>query len=127
MLAEVGLIATFLMLALPFAVLLIYNMCRVCYRRSTSDKGAAAIDTMVVLGSGGHTTEMLSLLDALDQQYRYHLVVSNTDSTSLSKVYSNVVGLGFARLEVDWLAVSTVGLARRLFTDPPHHCWIAIN
>lgn len=44
--------------------------------------------TMIVLGSGGHTTEMMNLLSALDRQ-RYcprHYVIADTDALSVEKV-----------------------------------------
>ena len=46
--------------------------------------------TLVVLGSGGHTAEMLALLGGMDSE-RYqplHLVVAETDKTSLPKLES---------------------------------------
>lgn len=44
--------------------------------------------TVVVLGSGGHTAEMLSLIKNLDRRYfsPVHFVIADTDQTSLSKV-----------------------------------------
>lgn len=44
--------------------------------------------TMIVLGSGGHTTEMLNLVAALDKsRYRpRHYVIANTDRLSLEKI-----------------------------------------
>eukprot|EP00439_Symbiodinium_sp_Y106_P083895 s1605_g24.t1 len=43
--------------------------------------------SLVVLGSGGHTMEMLSLLKDLDQdKYRCDFILGDTDSTSLKKV-----------------------------------------
>mmetsp|Transcript_32863 Transcript_32863/g.71721 ORF Transcript_32863/g.71721 Transcript_32863/m.71721 type:complete len:222 (-) Transcript_32863:15-680(-) len=43
--------------------------------------------TLVVLGSGGHTMEMLGLLKDIDQtRYRCDFILADTDSTSLKKV-----------------------------------------
>jgi beta-1,4-N-acetylglucosaminyltransferase len=43
--------------------------------------------TLVVLGSGGHTTEMLHLIQHLDpKRYQISLVVTATDTTSLRRV-----------------------------------------
>ncbi|CAE7741781.1 ALG14 [Symbiodinium sp. CCMP2592] len=43
--------------------------------------------SLVVLGSGGHTMEMLALLKDLDQdKYRCDFILGDTDSTSLKKV-----------------------------------------
>eukprot|EP00933_Yihiella_yeosuensis_P054767 TRINITY_DN5331_c2_g1_i1.p1 TRINITY_DN5331_c2_g1~~TRINITY_DN5331_c2_g1_i1.p1 ORF type:complete len:245 (-),score=20.86 TRINITY_DN5331_c2_g1_i1:167-829(-) len=43
--------------------------------------------TLVVLGSGGHTTEMLSLLKKFDQnRYFCEFIVADTDSTSVKRV-----------------------------------------
>eukprot|EP00747_Dinoflagellata_sp_TGD_P218878 gnl/TRDRNA2_/TRDRNA2_91077_c0_seq1.p1 gnl/TRDRNA2_/TRDRNA2_91077_c0~~gnl/TRDRNA2_/TRDRNA2_91077_c0_seq1.p1 ORF type:complete len:219 (+),score=22.20 gnl/TRDRNA2_/TRDRNA2_91077_c0_seq1:71-727(+) len=45
--------------------------------------------TLVVLGSGGHTTEMLGLLRDFDQmKYRCEFILAETDSTSVAKVTS---------------------------------------
>lgn len=44
--------------------------------------------TMIVLGSGGHTTEMMNLLSAIDKQ-RYcprHYVIADSDALSVEKV-----------------------------------------
>ncbi|CAE7652499.1 ALG14 [Symbiodinium pilosum] len=45
------------------------------------------LQSLVVLGSGGHTMEMLSLLRDLDQdKYKCQFIMGETDSTSLKKV-----------------------------------------
>mmetsp|Transcript_18694 Transcript_18694/g.35070 ORF Transcript_18694/g.35070 Transcript_18694/m.35070 type:complete len:221 (-) Transcript_18694:54-716(-) len=45
------------------------------------------LQSLVVLGSGGHTMEMLSLLRDIDQsRYQCDFVMGETDSTSLKKV-----------------------------------------
>ncbi|CAK0879783.1 unnamed protein product [Prorocentrum cordatum] len=42
---------------------------------------------LAVLGSGGHTTEMLGLLAGFDQgRYHFQFVLADTDTTSLKKV-----------------------------------------
>lgn len=48
----------------------------------------APISTVVVLGSGGHTTEMLQLLQSLNPQLYTPLtfIVANSDTTSLRRV-----------------------------------------
>lgn len=48
----------------------------------------APISTVVVLGSGGHTTEMLQLLQSLNQKQYTPLtfIVAKTDTTSLRRV-----------------------------------------
>jgi beta-1,4-N-acetylglucosaminyltransferase len=60
------------------------------------------IKTLVVLGSGGHTTEMLHLIRNLDPQ-RYApiiLVVATTDTTSLRRVQAYPHTLPFDRQKV---------------------------
>ncbi len=41
---------------------------------------------LVVLGEGGHTTELLKLVDMLDDQHQYHYVVSEEDNLSIAKI-----------------------------------------
>ena len=43
---------------------------------------------MVIFGSGGHTTEMLLMLEALDpKKYtQIHIVVAETDTWSMTKI-----------------------------------------
>jgi beta-1,4-N-acetylglucosaminyltransferase len=41
---------------------------------------------LVVLGEGGHTTELLKLVDLLDDQHHYHYVVSEEDNLSIAKI-----------------------------------------
>lgn len=41
---------------------------------------------LVVLGEGGHTTELLKLVDLLDDQHQYHYVVSEEDNLSIAKI-----------------------------------------
>jgi len=55
---------------------------------SLANVTAKPLKTLIVLGSGGHTTEMLDLIKNLNQD-RYGpivLVVANTDTTSLQRV-----------------------------------------
>ncbi len=39
---------------------------------------------LVVLGEGGHTTELLRLVDLLDDQHHYHYIVSQEDNLSVN-------------------------------------------
>ena len=61
---------------------------------------------MIVLGSGGHTAEMLSLIKKLDPVRYYapvHFVHAETDTTSLPRMkayLSTVIGLDGVRVEV---------------------------
>jgi UDP-N-acetylglucosamine:LPS N-acetylglucosamine transferase len=41
---------------------------------------------LVVLGEGGHTTEMLNLVDLLGDRYEYHYVVSKQDALSADQI-----------------------------------------
>ena len=63
------------------------------HRASLENRPAsvAPIKTLVVLGSGGHTTEMLALLENVDSSVYTPLVyiVASTDDTSLRRVQAN--------------------------------------
>lgn len=41
---------------------------------------------LVVLGEGGHTTELLRLIDLLDDQYHYHYIISQEDNLSVCRI-----------------------------------------
>jgi beta-1,4-N-acetylglucosaminyltransferase len=41
---------------------------------------------LVVLGEGGHTTELLNLIDLLGDRYQYHYIVSRQDSLSARQI-----------------------------------------
>lgn len=41
---------------------------------------------LVVLGEGGHTTEMLRLLDLLGEDYAVHYIVTRQDTLSVSRI-----------------------------------------
>ena len=41
---------------------------------------------LVVLGEGGHTTELLKLVDLLGDVYHYHYVISKEDNLSESRI-----------------------------------------
>ncbi|XP_072401233.1 UDP-N-acetylglucosamine transferase subunit ALG14 [Diabrotica undecimpunctata] len=58
------------------------------YSRYASEKRTKACKTVICIGSGGHTTEMLSLIENIDfNKYspRYYIIASS-DTTSLTKV-----------------------------------------
>ncbi|MBT3940935.1 hypothetical protein HOD83_02405 [Candidatus Woesearchaeota archaeon] len=40
----------------------------------------------VVLGSGGHTRQMLELIDKLGHRYDYNYIIANTDKASASRI-----------------------------------------
>lgn len=47
---------------------------------------------MCILGSGGHTTEMLEILKTMEEEdYEFFYVVSNTDTTSKDKFYESKI------------------------------------
>ena len=71
--------------------------------QSSLSKGAK-ICTMIVLGSGGHTAEMLSLLQRLDPARYYapaHFVLADTDTTSLPRVSRFIDSIKTAEVEVE--------------------------
>ena len=41
---------------------------------------------LIVLGEGGHTTELLRLVDLLGDRYDYHYVVSKEDNLSVDRI-----------------------------------------
>ena len=41
---------------------------------------------LVILGEGGHTTELLNLVDLLGDGYDYYYIVSNEDNLSLKRI-----------------------------------------
>ncbi|XP_072366650.1 UDP-N-acetylglucosamine transferase subunit ALG14 [Scyliorhinus torazame] len=58
-------------------------------RRNEAGKagGQGAVSVLVVLGSGGHTTEILRLVDSLSASYApRHYVIANTDMMSAERV-----------------------------------------
>jgi beta-1,4-N-acetylglucosaminyltransferase len=63
-------------------------------KQQRSRKRTTPIKTLVVLGSGGHTTEMLHLLQHLNPDYYTPLVyiVATTDTTSVRRVQAFVDG-----------------------------------
>jgi beta-1,4-N-acetylglucosaminyltransferase len=44
------------------------------------------VKLLVVLGEGGHTTELLSLVDLLGDSYDYHYIVSKEDNLSANRI-----------------------------------------
>jgi len=44
---------------------------------------------LVVLGEGGHTTELLNLVDLLGDRYEYHYVISKQDNLSADQLRIN--------------------------------------
>ena len=41
---------------------------------------------LVVLGEGGHTTELLNLVELLGDRYQYHYIVSQEDNLSIERI-----------------------------------------
>ena len=41
---------------------------------------------LVVLGEGGHTTELLNLVDLLGDRYEYHYIISDKDNLSAKQI-----------------------------------------
>lgn len=48
--------------------------------------GGNNVKLLVVLGEGGHTTELLKLVDLLSDRYDYHYVISRQDNLSASRI-----------------------------------------
>jgi beta-1,4-N-acetylglucosaminyltransferase len=46
----------------------------------------APLKLLIVLGEGGHTTELLKLVDLLGSRYDYHYIVSKEDNLSTSRI-----------------------------------------
>ncbi|CAH1772738.1 unnamed protein product, partial [Owenia fusiformis] len=58
----------------------------VLYRRRNVSKPKCAASTMIVLGSGGHTTEMLRLLSGMgDKYYPRYYIIADSDRISQEK------------------------------------------
>lgn len=58
------------------------------FSRVASGKRTKPCNTIICIGSGGHTTEMLKLVDTLDPS-KYsprHYILASSDKTSLSKI-----------------------------------------
>ena len=58
---------------------------------------------MVVFGSGGHTTEMLLMLDRLDPtKYKYvYMVIALTDKWSLTKIKDYLKNHAHCKIDLD--------------------------
>ena len=76
------------------------SMCLPQFREGMASrrrKKEERVSSMVIWGSGGHTTEMLRLIDRLDVK-RYapmHFVMASSDQTSRPKIESTNVGATF--------------------------------
>jgi beta-1,4-N-acetylglucosaminyltransferase len=71
------------------------SMCLPAYksrRRKQHVKGLTRIHTLLVFGSGGHTTEMLMLVEKLDREKfgPVDCVLAQSDQTTMAKVSSSV-------------------------------------
>ncbi|KAF4692407.1 hypothetical protein FOZ60_013520 [Perkinsus olseni] len=83
------------------------SLAKVPINQSGTEKGGgdSAREMMVVLGSGGHTSEMLTILEALLNDNRakristLHLVVAETDQGSVARAKKLLEG---RQLEVEW-------------------------
>ncbi|XP_028290172.1 UDP-N-acetylglucosamine transferase subunit ALG14 [Gouania willdenowi] len=59
-------------------------------RRRSTDTGSVSVSVLVVAGSGGHTSEMLRLMDSLSPSYSpRHYVIADTDRMSEDKICSS--------------------------------------
>lgn len=57
-------------------------------RRCQGDKRQKPVNTMIILGSGGHTTEMISICKALNKNWYTPrtYVIAKTDTTSINRL-----------------------------------------
>jgi len=56
---------------------------------SSSSSGDVSICTMIILGSGGHTGEMLSMISCIDRQHTYTptiFIAADNDTNSIPRV-----------------------------------------
>lgn len=84
------LILTFLTIRTIFVLRTIQRH-RACLENRPLSSNNKPIKTLVVLGSGGHTTEMLALLKNVNPKVYTPLVyiVASTDNTSMKRVYAD--------------------------------------
>ena len=54
--------------------------------QTQTDKPSPQVKLLVVLGEGGHTTELLNLVDHLGDLYDYHYVISREDNLSAGHI-----------------------------------------
>lgn len=78
---------------LLFAVRVLYLMHKICtgFSKTENVRGKRTpCRTLICIGSGGHTTEMLQLMKSLDfsKYYPRHYILANTDVTSKQKIYT---------------------------------------
>lgn len=67
-----------------------YNFFKTLSKQLVSSK---KIKTMCILGSGGHTLEMIEILKTMEEEdYEFHYVVANTDLSSIPKLESSKIG-----------------------------------
>lgn len=70
------------------------SVCLPCFRRKRRRHhvGSPPVKTMIVLGSGGHTSEMAMLVRSLplERYHPVHCVLAASDTTSLSRLNSSV-------------------------------------
>ena len=64
---------------------------------------------LVILGSGGHTAEMLALVDRLGPKYRYVFLVSEDDEVSAKKVKRRMVVKLRRPTKRGWGLLKTIG------------------
>lgn len=99
---ELDLELVFVCAACTLLLLVGLVVCRMCFIRPCFTKPAR---TLVVLGSGGHTAEMLALLEGLDSS-KYspvHYVMATSDKTSLPRLQKDHVerDCGLLKAQVD--------------------------
>lgn len=88
-------------------VLCFFIWVAICIRVKKDSKETSTRSVMCIFGSGGHTTEMILLIEklgSLPQLGPYHFVLSHSDETSISKIKTSNLSL-LNKSNIDWRTV----------------------
>jgi UDP-N-acetylglucosamine:LPS N-acetylglucosamine transferase len=80
---------------------------------------------LVVLGEGGHTTELLTLIELLGEGYDYHYVVSKQDNLSTSRIKHT--GLVYRLTRPRGKHTGTAGAVLRTVLNGIESLWILLR
>lgn len=83
-------LATFLgLLAVWLLICILYRVTRGFFRRKKGKRRQKPVSVMIVVGSGGHTTEILRLMSGVEgKYYPRHFVVARCDRISEKKIHT---------------------------------------